>query len=365
MPRPVAPARAQTVRAVTLVLMLAACSRTNDAATTPRVDLTGAGATFPYPLYRAWFSEYGARANVRINYFSVGSAEGLRLLAQGDADFGATDRPLQPELARTAKGCARIAIPTVIGPIAVAYHLPSSANSASPLHFDAALLADIYSGRVTRWNAREVRLLNPDVTLPATTITVVHRASGSGTGRAFSDFLATSGRWAGGHGGDSVDAPWPVGVAAEGNEGVASEVKVTLGAIGFMELAYARQNRLRIGAVKTAGGGFLLPGRGATAYPITARTWLVIDPTHVSTERGEMLASFIRWALHDGAEQAIALEYTPLPADTVAHYDSLLRALTFGKCAVRDTAHLRPAAIRPGAIAGAASARVAASGRAP
>ena len=155
-------------RALLLTLALAGCSRTSDAPGKPHVDLTGAGATFPYPLYRAWFSEYGSHANVRINYFSVGSAEGLRLLAQGDADFGATDRPVGPNPTHPADGCAQVAIPTVTGPIAIAYNLPTLRDPASPLRFDAELLADIYAGRVTVWNDREVRVLNPGVSLPAT-----------------------------------------------------------------------------------------------------------------------------------------------------------------------------------------------------
>ncbi|MES2176879.1 MAG: phosphate ABC transporter substrate-binding protein PstS [Gemmatimonadota bacterium] len=314
--------------------IVVSCSGGADSSRHPEVNLTGAGATFPYPLYRAWFSEYGAQANVRINYFSVGSAEGLRLLSQGDVDFGATDRPMR--LTAGDAACGRVAIPTVIGPIAVAYNLPRLGTEQS-LQVDARLLSNIYSGRVRRWNDEGIRKLNPGVLLPSMPIVVVHRANGSGTGRAFSSYLATSGSW-GSAVGDTADAKWPVGLAAEGNEGVATEVKVTVGAIGYMELAYARLNRLSIAAVRTPDRGYQLPGRESPDYPITARTLLVIDATHVSNERGSALVSFIRWALRHGASQAQAMEYTTLPPDTIAHYDSVLTALQFGKGAVTGCA---------------------------
>ncbi|MEO5817597.1 MAG: phosphate ABC transporter substrate-binding protein PstS [Gemmatimonadaceae bacterium] len=198
--------------------IIISCSRGRDAEPVAPVTLTGAGATFPYPLYRVWFAEYGQRTGVRINYFAVGSAEGLRLLERGEADFGATDKPVLPTPATSNVACARIAVPMVRGPVAVAYNLP---QASGPLTFDAALLADVFSGTVQQWNAPEIKALNRDVTLPATPITVVHRGTGSGTSRAFGDFLSSSGRWAGSQVGDTSGVRWPVGVAAEGNAGVA------------------------------------------------------------------------------------------------------------------------------------------------
>lgn len=327
------PRRVRHTLACVAATAVLACGEARDATTIAPVNLTGAGATFPYPLYRAWFSEYAAHARVRINYFSVGSAEGLRLLDQGEADFGASDLAVQPATGVRAPGCARIAVPSVRGPIAVAYNLPAASGEPIPLRFDAALLAAIFSGKVTRWNAPEIAGINPGVTLPATLITVVHRGTGSGTSRAFSDFLSTSGRWKGGTVGDTTEVHWPVGLAAEGNEGVAMEVKVTIGAIGYVELAYARQNRLSVGRVKGAANEFLSPGSESPGYPISARTWLVIDPTHVPAERGTPLVAFVRWALHEGAEQARAMEYTPIDADTVSKYDSLLKTIRFDRCA--------------------------------
>ncbi|MDB4913881.1 MAG: phosphate transporter substrate-binding protein [Gemmatimonadetes bacterium] len=323
------PSRPRYLCCLAAALALAACGRKDQSAPATRLDLTGAGATFPYPLYRAWFSEYATRTNVRINYFSVGSAEGVRLLAQGEVDFGATDKPLAREPGDSG-ACARVAVPTVLGPIAIVYHLPAGAS----LRFDARLLADIFSGRIRRWDAPAVRVLNAGVVLPAMPIVVVHRASGSGTGRAFSDYLAKTGKWRT-PADSAADVVWPVGVAVEGNEGVASEVKVTVGAIGYVELVYARQNRLAVAAVQTAAGDFVPPGQGSGTYPIVAQTWLVLDPAHVHAGRGSALVTFIRWALEDGATSAKAMEYFPAPPDTVARYDSLLRKIDFAACGGR------------------------------
>jgi phosphate transport system substrate-binding protein len=294
------------------------------------VTLIGAGATFPYPLYRVWFADYGQRTGVRINYFAVGSAEGQRLLERGEADFGATDKPVRLQSDSVANGCARVAVPMVRGPIAVAYNL---ALSSGPLNFDAALLADIFAGKVTQWNAPQIKALNKGVDLPATPITVVHRGTGSGTSRAFGDFLSSSGRWEGSRVGDTSEVRWPVGVAAEGNAGVALEVKVTVGAIGYMELSYARQNRLSIGAVANRDGKYLAPGSGLPDYPIIANTWLLIDPVHMKADRGKPLVAFVRWALTDGAAQALEMEYTPVAADSVSRYDALLEKIDFARCA--------------------------------
>ena len=207
----------------------------------------------------------------------------------------------------------------------------------TPLRLNAATLADIFTGRIARWDAQALRSLNPDVALPALPIRVVHRAVGSGTGRAFSEFLATSGRWRTAPG-DSAEVPWPIGVAAEGNEGVASEVKVSIGAIGFVELTYARQNKLPVAAVQSHSGAFVQPVSAASRYPIMARTWLVVEPRRVPQQKADPLFMFIRWALNEGATQARAMEYTPSSPDTVARYDSLLRVLATRHCGEQGAA---------------------------
>jgi phosphate transport system substrate-binding protein len=312
------------------ICVAVSCTREPNAEPAAPVTLTGAGATFPYPLYRVWFSEYGQRTGVRINYFAVGSTEGQRLLERGEADFGATDKPVRAQADTQTNGCARVAVPMVRGPIAVAYNLPLPSG---PLNFDAALLADVFSGKVRQWNAPEIRALNKGADLPATPITVVHRGTGSGTSRAFGDFLSSSGPWAGSVVGDTSEVRWPVGIAAEGNAGVALEVKVTVGAIGYMELSYARQNRLSIGAVANRDGKYLAPGSGLPDYPIIANTWLLIDPVHMKPERGKPLVAFVRWALTDGAAQALEMEYTPVASDSVSRYDAVLEKIDFAKCA--------------------------------
>ena len=296
-----------------------------------QVDLVGAGATFPYPLYRAWFSEFERREGVRINYFAVGSSEGMRLLERGEADFAATDKPSVAQGLRQRSRCGRVAIPMVRGPLAVAYNLPPSPDSLA-LRVDVAALADIFAGRVTRWNSPRLRALNPTRSLPDLPITVVHRADGSGTSRAFSDFLATSTRWTVSRIGDTSEVQWPVGVAAEGNAGVALEVKVRMGAVGYVELSYARQNRLSVAAIRQDSGQFVLPGVDIAAYPATAVTWLVIDPTRLSQERGRKFVQFVQWAQREGAPLAHDLEYTPAQSDSVAYYDSLLSGIAFSAC---------------------------------
>ena len=171
--------------------------------------------------------EFERREGVRINYFAVGSSEGMRLLERGEADFAATDKPSIARAAVTRDRCARVVIPMVRGPLVVGYHLPPSADSSIALKLDVSTLADIFAGRVKQWNDARIRNLNPGRSLPAVPIVVVHRADGSGTSRAFSDFLSTSDRWTVSHAGDTAEVQWPVGIPAEGNAGVALEVKVT------------------------------------------------------------------------------------------------------------------------------------------
>ncbi len=315
------------------------------------VDLTGAGGTFPYPLYRRWFADYAERTGVRINYLSVGSDEGIRLLDSAKVDFGAIDRALTNSDQR-ANGCARLAVPTVAGAIAIVYNLP---GVRSALRLDADVLAEIFAGRVTRWDAPSIAARNPGVSLPALAITVVHRGGGSGTSRAFAAFLASSAQWprAVKSGGDVV---WPIGVAVEGNEGIGAQVQQTVGALGYAELAYATLYHLQVALVRNALGEDVLPSdasvRGALAaafaggdhgpsliltsaprsYPIAALTWLVFDPQTLDVARREKVVGFIRWALHDGAAAAGRLEYVPLPPAVVAQYDSALTSLTPGPC---------------------------------
>ncbi len=317
---------------------------------TTRVDLTGAGATFPYPLYSRWFNEYAARTNVRINYQSIGSGGGIRQVVARTVDFGATDVPMTDEELASA-GMPVLHIPTVIGAVAITYNLPGLSR---PLNLSPDVIADIFLGTVTKWSDPRITSLNPKLTLPDSTILVVHRADGSGTSYIFSDFLTTvSPAWAAGPG-RGKDVRWPVGIGGKGNEGVAGQVKQMLGAIGYLEVVYARQNRLPVVHVRNAAGRFISPmpfeiasaattvleanrqlrttdgsgtpdlrvslvnAPGAQSYPIASFTWMLIAPSAIGAEKSRQLAAFIRWALLDNPDVASTLGYVPLPSDAAS-----------------------------------------------
>jgi phosphate transport system substrate-binding protein len=323
--------------------LLLACDAGHDADGRPEaapagsVDLTGAGATFPYPLYARWFSDYANATGVRINYQSIGSGGGLRQLAEGTVDFGASESPvLDPDLA--AAGGNVLFFPTVAGAIAVTYHLP---GLAQPLRLGGEVLADIFLGRITRWNDPRLAALNPGVRLPATNILVVYRSDGSGTTYVFTEYLAARSRaWASGPG-TGLQVRWPVGLGGKGNEGVAGTVKQTPGAVGYVELAYAKQNRLPVAAVRNRAGNFVLPSvetvaaavdavvdtlppqsdyrvsvvdaPSPDAYPISSFTWLLVHERQADSAKGREIVDFIRWAVERGDPQARALYYAPLP----------------------------------------------------
>jgi phosphate transport system substrate-binding protein len=312
-------------------------------------DLTGAGATFPYPLYSRWFADYAKRTGVQINYQSIGSGGGIRQLSEQTVDFGASDAPMSDAELAKAKGGPILHIPTVIGAVAVTYNL---AGLPQPIRLTGDVLADIFAGRITRWNDARIAALNAGTTFPARDILVVHRSDGSGTTYIFSDYLSSvSASWkrAPGRG---KELQWPVGLGAKGNEGVAGQVKQTRGAIGYVELAYATQNELPRVAIRNAAGQFVAPSiegataaaagaaaqlppdtdyrvsivnaPGAGAYPISSFTWLLVYRTQADTVKGRKLADFLHWALHDGEGSAAVLDYAPLPAVMVARLDSLV-----------------------------------------
>lgn len=318
------------------------------------VDLTGAGATFPYPLYSKWFSDYANTKNVRINYQSIGSGGGIRQFSEGTVDFGASDSPMTDEEIGKAKGQV-LHIPTVLGAIAITYNLP---GLPAPLKLTGELLADIFLGRVTRWNDARLAALNPGVALPATDILVVHRSDGSGTTFVFTDYLAAvSPAWVAGPG-RGKEVPWPVGLGGKGNEGVAGQVKQTPGAIGYVELAYAKQNQLAFAAIRNAAGQFVLPSpdgmtaaaaaasaslpadtdyrisivnaRGAQSYPISSFTWILAYSQQADSVKGRKLVDFLRWALTEGEKQAATLDYAPLPASMVTSLQGRLDSIRIG-----------------------------------
>jgi phosphate transport system substrate-binding protein len=307
------------------------------------VDLTGAGATFPYTIYAKWFNMYAAKTGVKINYVSNGSGAGVKQIQEQTVDFGATDAPMSDAEMAAAKGGPVMHFPTVIGVLAIAYHVP---EVTQPLKVTGSVIADIFRGRVTKWNDPKIAALNPGAALPAKDILVVHRSDGSGTTYVFTDYLsAVSADWKGGPG-RGKDIQWPVGLGARGNEGVAAQVKQTPYAIGYMELAYAKESNLPAALVQNAAGNFVaaspesgtaaaaevtssLPPNtdyrisvinapGAQAYPITSLTWLLIYRNQQDAAKGKKLADFIKWALTEGEGEAAPLGYAPLPQPVVA-----------------------------------------------
>lgn len=329
------------MRARTLILI--AASSVAAALPAQSVDLTGAGATFAYPIYSRWISDYVSKTGIRINYQSIGSGGGVRQLAERTVDFGASDAPVSDaELARLGGDRRIVHIPTVIGAVVAAYNLP---GITEPLRLSGAVLADIFQGRITKWNDSRIAALNPMSKLPNRNILVVYRADGSGTTFVFSDYLsAVSPGWAKGPG-KGMTIAWPVGLGGKGNEGVAGQVRQIVGAIGYVELTYAKQNKLASADIQNAAGSFVgatvhsmtdaaagyakaltsndtrvslvnAPGKGA--YPITSLTWLLVDAKGLAGTKSKKLGDFLRFALTDGQKSAPALFYAPLPPAMIA-----------------------------------------------
>lgn len=331
--------------ALAAVALLVACSSeskrspdTTHAASTSSgsVDLTGAGATFPYPLYSKWFADYAAKTGIKINYQSIGSGGGIRQLSEQTVDFGASDSPMSDEEMAKAKGGPVLHVPTVIGAVALIYNLP---DLKQPLRLDGPVLADIFLHKITKWNDTRIAALNSGATLPATDILVVHRSDGSGTSYIFTDYLSSvSPAWKSGPG-KGKEVQWPTGLGAKGNEGVAGQVRQTPGAIGYAELAYAKQNNLTAASLKNASGQFVAPSiesataaaagltlpantdyrvsivnaKGAQAYPISSFTWILVYEREPDAAKGKKLLDFLNWALTEGESEASALDYAPLP----------------------------------------------------
>ena len=331
--------------------LVAACgdsskqSRTDTAAgsapaksTTSGADLTGAGATFPYPLYSKWFDAYASKTGVKINYQSIGSGGGIRQLSEQTVNFGASDAPMSDAELAKAKGGPVLHIPTALGAVVIVYNVP---GIAGPLQLSGEVIAAIYQGQITKWNDPRIASLNPGAKLPASDMLVVHRSDGSGTSYVFTDYLANvSPAWAT-KPGKGKEVQWPVGLGAKGNEGVAGQVKQTPGSIGYVELAYAKQNRMSMAAVKNASGEFVTPSiesvtaaaAGAAAnlpantdyrvsivnapgkgvYPISSFTWIIAYSKQADAAKGKKLTDFLHWALSEGQGMEPALDYAPLP----------------------------------------------------
>ncbi|MFL5497220.1 MAG: phosphate ABC transporter substrate-binding protein PstS [Gemmatimonadaceae bacterium] len=348
-------------KTVALALLVVACSKEsgNNSATASStgsasgsVDLTGAGATFPYPIYSKWFSDYAQKTGVKINYQSIGSGGGIRQLSEQTVDFGASDSPMSDAELAKAKGGPVLHIPTVLGADVITYNVP---GVNAPLNLTAQAIADIFSGKITKWNDSRITSLNPGVALPASDILVVHRSDGSGTTYIFTDYLSTAvPNWKSTVG-KGKEVKWPVGLGAKGNEGVAGQVKQTPGAIGYVELAYAKQNRLPTAAIRNksgkmiqasvaavtaaaAGAAQALPANtdyrisivdapGGDSYPISSFTWILVYQKQRDPVKGKKLVDFLNWALTEGEAQASSLDYAPLPTDMAANVKAKLATI--------------------------------------
>ncbi len=302
--------------------------------------INGAGATFPFPIYSKWFSEYNKlHPNVQINYQSIGSGGGIRQLTAQTVFFGATDGPMTKDQLLAAPGSI-LHLPTVLGAVVPVYNIE---GVSAELRFTGPVLADIFLGKITKWNDAAIAKINPGVNLPGTDIVVVHRSDGSGTTYIFADYLGkVSPEWKK-RVGISTALNWPVGLGGKGNEGVAGLVKQTPGAIGYVELIYALQNRIAYGSVQNMAGRFLratiegttaaaaaaanaMPADfrvsitnapGDNAYPISSFTWLLFYENPKDKVAAKTMVEFVKWALTDGQKFATDLGYAPLPDNVV------------------------------------------------
>ncbi len=314
------------------------------------IQINGAGATFPYPIYSKWFAEYNTlHPNVRINYQSIGSGGGIRQLLNQTVSFGATDGPMTDEQLTSAPGPI-LHLPTVLGAVVPVYNVP---GVDAELKFTGALLADMYLGKVKKWNDEAIAKVNPGVKLPATDVTIVHRSDGSGTTYIFMDYLSKLSPEFKTKVGVNTSVNWPVGVGGKGNEGVSGLVSQTPGSMGYVELIYALQTKIPYGAVQNAAGEFMkasvdsvtkaaaaaaanMPAdfrvsitnaEGAGSYPISSFTWVLLYENPTDKAATKVMVDFMRWALTDGEKYAADLGYAPLPDSVVKLEEAALQKI--------------------------------------
>ncbi len=305
-----------------------------------QTTLNGAGATFPYPMYSKWFSEYHKlHPDVQINYQSIGSGGGIRQVMAGTVDFGASDMPMTDKQLQEYKGKI-LNLPTVLGADVPAYNIPGVTGE---LKFTPEALAGIFLGKITKWNDKAIVSANPGVNLPDKDIIVVHRSDGSGTTFIWTDYLSkVSPDWKSQVGADT-SVKWPLGMGGKGNEGVAGMIRQLQGAIGYVELIYAIQNNIPYGSVRNSAGVFIkaslesvtaaaaaapkMPADfrvsitnspGKDAYPISSFTWLLIPAQSKNAANGKILVDFLNWMVNDGQKMTTALAYAPLPENVAA-----------------------------------------------
>src|SRR5262245_29840608 len=328
------------------VVTVAACGG-NKSQTTEGAVINGAGATFPNPIYSKWFSEYNKlHSNVQINYQPLGSGAGIRQLKERTVFFGASDMPMTDAQLKEAPG-STLHFPTVLGAVVPVFNL----SGITDLKFSGPVLADIYLGKIKKWNAPAIAKLNPGVKLPATDIAVVHRSEGSGTTYIWVDYLAKVSPEFKDKVGVNASVNWPVGVGGKGNDGVSGLVAQTPGALGYVELIYALQNKISFGSVQNAAGesvkassdsvtkaaaGATIPddfrvsitnAPGAGAYPISSFTYLLLYEDPQDKPQAKTMVEFIKWALGDGQKFASELGYAPLPEAVVMKEMSALEKI--------------------------------------
>ncbi|MSR01298.1 MAG: phosphate ABC transporter substrate-binding protein PstS [Gemmatimonadetes bacterium] len=316
-----------------------------------QANLNGAGATFPNPIYTKWFDAYAKKTGIKINYQSIGSGGGIRQFTQGTVDFGASDSPMTDEQIASVKGNAAH-IPTVLGAVVLTYNLP--AVGATKLKLDAPTIADIFLGKITKWNDPRIAALNPGAKLPATDLLVVHRSDGSGTTFVFVDYLSKVWpEWRTKVGAANA-VNWPTGLGGKGNEGVTQQVKQLEGTIGYVELVYALANKLQYASVKNQAGKMVDPtletvtaaaasaklpkttdfrvsitdAPGDKAYPIASFTWLLVQADNADAVKGKQIRDFLNWMVSgDAQKMATDLGYAPLPGDVAGLVEARVKTL--------------------------------------
>lgn len=305
-----------------------------------QTTLNGAGATFPYPMYSKWFSDYHTlHSNIEINYQSIGSGGGIRQVLAGTVDFGASDGPMSDEQLAQAK-IKILHIPTVLGAVVPAYNIPGINEE---IKFAPEALAGIFLGKITTWSDPAIAKANPGIKFPSQNIIVAHRSDGSGTTFIFTDYLSkVSPEWQS-QVGKGTSVKWPKGLGGKGNEGVAGMIRQIPGSIGYIELIYAVQNKIPYGVVQNASGNFVkasldsvtaaaasmknMPtdfrvsitnAPGKDSYPISSFTWLLIPVKSKDAARGKIIVDFLNWMLDDGQKMTASLTYAQLPENVVS-----------------------------------------------
>ena len=314
-----------------------------------QTTLNGAGATFPYPMYSKWFSEYNKlHSDVQINYQSIGSGGGIRQVLNGTVDFGASDGPMSDEQLAQAK-TKILHIPTVLGAVVPAYNVPGISGE---IKFTPEALAGIFLGKVQKWNDAAITQANPGVNFPDKPIIVIYRSDGSGTTFIFTDYLSKISKDWSNTVGKGTSVKWQIGMGGKGNEGVAGQIRQLQGSIGYVELVYAVENKITYGSIKNAAGNFVkasldgvteaaasspkMPADfrvsitnapGKTAYPISSFTWLLIPVQAKDPKKGKIIADFLDWMASDGQKMTSQLSYAPLPQNVAEKVKAAIKQI--------------------------------------